>query len=189
MDDGVVALDPDTGRLQWQQEKVFNQRCVSSPIIAAGLIVGSCGSGAGGNYVAAVRPPDPARGTSAEVAYTIRKSAPYVPSGLAVGNLLFLWGDAGMVTCADARSGQIKWQERTIVANFFASPICIDGRLFNVSSSGELVVLEASEKFRELARNDLHESTHATPAVSGGRLYLRTLHHLVSVGGREGQSR
>jgi outer membrane protein assembly factor BamB len=182
MEDGVLALDAQTGALVWQLAKVFTQRCVSSPLIASGLIIGSCGSGAGGNYLAAVRPGNPSERRPPELAYVIRRSAPYVPTSVAYGQWLFLWSDGGIVTCVDAPTGTVHWQERA-GGNFFASPICVDGRLFNVSSSGEVVVLKAAEHFEELARNSLGEGTRATPAVSGGRMYVRTFKHLFSVGG------
>jgi outer membrane protein assembly factor BamB len=182
MDDGVLALDPATGHKAWQLDKVFSLRCVSSPVLASGVIVGSCGSGGGGNYVAAVRPPDKTSSHKPELAYTIRKAAPYVPTSVAVGQWLFLWSEAGIVSCLEAPTGAVKWQER-VGGNYFASPICIDGRLFGVSTTGQVVVLEASDTFHELARNTLPEGTQATPAVDGGRLYIRTFEHLISIGG------
>ena len=118
------------------------------------------------------------------MAYTIRKSSPYVPTSVATGDLLFLWNDGGIVTCVDAPTGKTKWQER-VGGNFFASPICVDGRLFGVSASGEVIVLQASDTFQELGRYALNEPSHATPAVSGGRMYVRTLSHLISVGAGE----
>jgi len=180
MEDGVLALDILTGKMAWQLPKVFSQRCVSSPVVAGGLIVGSCGSGGGGNYVAAVRPPS-SPGAKPELAYTIRKSAPYVPTSVALGNLLFLWSDAGFVNCVEPLSGAIHWQER-VGGSYFASPICVDGRVMNVSASGEVVVLEASSTFHELGRNKLEEPTEATPAVSAGCLYIRTDKHLLCIG-------
>jgi outer membrane protein assembly factor BamB len=183
MEDGVLALKPDDGKAAWQLDKVFSQRCVSSPVLAGGLIVGTCGSGGGGNYVAAVRPGDPAHNKKPELAYKITKAAPYVPTGVAVGDWLFLWSDAGIVSCVEAQSGHVLWQER-VGGNYFASPICVGKSLFNISSSGEVVVLEASDKFRELARNTLGEGSQATLAVSGGRMYARTFSHLFSIGGR-----
>lgn len=181
MEDGVLALDPQTGRQEWRVPKVFSLRCVSSPVVASGLIIGSCGSGGGGNYLAAVRPPDAAKGTPGEVAYTIRRSAPYVPTSVALGDWLFLWNDGGIVTCLEAPTGKIKWQER-VGGNFFASPVRAGDRLFNVSTSGEVIVLAAADTFRELGRNRLGDGTHATPAISGGRMYLRTFSQLIALG-------
>ena len=43
----------------------------------------------------------------------------------------------------------------------------------------EVVVLEAGSTFKVIARNQLSEGTHATPAVANGRLYIRTFNHLM----------
>jgi outer membrane protein assembly factor BamB len=145
------------------------------------LIIGACGSGGGGNYLVAVRPGSPVK--QPEVVYTIRKSAPYVPTSVCVGERLFLWSDSGIVSCVQAASGEVKWQER-VGGNYFSSPVWVGGRLFCVSTKGEVVVVEASDRFQVLARNPLGEVTHSTPAVAGGRMYIHTTKSLISVGGR-----
>ena len=66
--------------------------------------------------------------------------------------------------------------------DFYASPIWVAGRLYNVSKKGEVVVLAADDKFQPLGRAALGEPSYATPAVSGGVLYLRTISHLFSLG-------
>jgi outer membrane protein assembly factor BamB len=43
-------------------------------------------------------------------------------------------------------------------------------------------VVAAADSYQLLAHFSLNEPTHATPAVSGGRMYLRTLSHLISIG-------
>jgi outer membrane protein assembly factor BamB len=132
----------------------------------------------------AVTPGDAAKDRKPAVAYTIRRSAPYVPTSVCVGDRLFLWSDAGIVSCVQAASGEVKWQER-VGGNYFSSPVWVDGRLFGISTKGEVVVLEASDRFEILARNPLGETTHSTPAVAGGRMYIHTAKHLISVGGRK----
>jgi outer membrane protein assembly factor BamB len=179
---GISALNPENGQVLWDFAKAFDKRSVSSPLVAAGMIIGSCGSGGGGNYVVAVRPGDASTGKKAELAYSIRRSASYVPTSICVGERLFLWGDGGIVSCVQAASGEVKWQER-VGGDFFGSPVCVDGRLFCVSTRGDVVVVEASDHFQVLARNPLGELTHSTPAVAGGRMYIHTDKHLISVGG------
>jgi outer membrane protein assembly factor BamB len=179
---GLYALEPESGKVLWELADAFDQRVVSSPVVAGGLLIGACGSGGGGNYLVAVRPGGPAQ--KAERAYTIRKSAPYVPTSICVGKLLFLWGDNGVVSCVQAASGEVVWQER-LGKRFFSSPVCVDGRLFCVSTTGEVVVIRASDRFELLARNALGETTHSTPAVAGGRMYIHTSKQLVSIGGRK----
>jgi hypothetical protein len=101
---------------------------------------------------------------------------------VSVGNRLFLWSDGGIVSCVDAPSGRILWQER-VGGNYFSSPVWIDDRLFGVSTHGEVVVLAAADHFEVLARNALGEPTHSTPAIAGGRMYIRGNQHLFSIGG------
>lgn len=178
---GITSIDPANGRVNWELG-VFSKRSVSSPIIAGGLIFGSCGSGGGGNYLVALRPPEN-QGASPEIAYKIESSAPYVPTPVALGDLVFLWSDNGIVTCARASSGKTLWQKR-VGGNYHGSPICAGGRLYCIRDDGEVTVVAAAEKYELLGRNQLGEESRSTPAVAHGRLYLRSCAHLVSVGGK-----
>ena len=179
---GISALDPDNGKVIWDFPGAFDKRSVSSPVVAGDLLIGSCGSGGGGNFIVAVRPGDPVSHKQPGLAYSIRRSAPYVPTSIYFGENLFLWGDGGVVSCVQAATGEVKWQER-VGGDFFGSPVCVDGRLFCVSSRGEIVVVEASDHFKLLAKNPLNELTRSTPAVASGRMYIHTSQHLISVGG------
>lgn len=183
---GISAIDPDNGKVVWEYTKAFDKRSVSSPVIASGLIIGSCGSGGGGNYIVAVRPGTPAKGIEPKLAYEIRKSAPYVPTSVSLGDLLFLWSDAGIVSCVHAPTGEIRWQERVGGGkdSFFGSPICVDGRLYCISSTGTVYVVAASEEFKELGQYPFGELAHTTPSVADGRLYIRTASHVISIGGK-----
>ena len=180
---GIYALDLQTGKELWSYGEAFTKRSVSSPFLAGDIVFGSCGSGGGGNYVTAIKAGDATSDGKPELAWQVKKSAPYVPTGVAVGDLAWLWSDGGILTCVHVPTGEIRYQER-VGGNFFGSPIWIDGRLFCVSTSGELCIVEASEKFNVLSRFPLEELCHSTPAVAGGRLYIRTEKHLVSIGGK-----
>ncbi len=179
---GIYAVAPDSGKVLWEYNQAFTMRSCSSPMIAGDFIFGSCGSGGGGNYVTVIKAGDTAKGRKPELAYQMKKSAPYVPTGVVVGELAWLWSDAGMLTCLHAPTGDIRFQER-VGGNFFGSPVWVDGRLFAVSTAGELVVVEASEKFNVLHRYALKELCHSTPAVALGRMFIHTENHLVSLGG------
>ena len=180
---GIYALDPNTGKALWDYEKAFDKRSVSSPIIAGDVILGSCGSGGGGNFVTAVKAAQSTSSGSAELAWQLKKSAPYVVTGVAAGKLAWLWADSGVVTCVDPSNGNVHYQER-VGGNYFGSPVWIDRRLFCVSTTGEVVVLEASDKFNVLHRYTLNELCHSTPAVALGQLFIRTEKHLFSIGQR-----
>jgi outer membrane protein assembly factor BamB len=175
---GIYALDPHDGKVLWEYDQAFDKRSVSSPVIAGDVILGSCGSGGGGNFVTAV---NLATGKPS-LAYNIRKSAPYVPTPVTRDGLAWLLSDGGILTCIDSQTGEIKFQER-LGGNFFGSPVWIDGHLYAVATNGDLVITAAKDNFQAPHRFPLGELCHTTPAVALGKLFVRTEKHLWCFGG------
>ena len=119
---GIYALNPENGADLWESgPKTFDKRCVLSPVLVKGKILGTCGSGGGGNYIVAVTPPTSGKGQP-KLEYTIRKAAPYVPTSVAHQGLLYHVDDKGIATCMDPDDGKVIWMER-LDANFFGSPV------------------------------------------------------------------
>jgi outer membrane protein assembly factor BamB len=115
----------------------------------------------------------------------VKGSAPYVPTMVSSGERLFWIADDGVASCIEPATGRIVWKERVgDKMNFYGSPVLIDGRIYQVSSKGEMVVLAASDEFKVLARNPMGEGSHSTPCIDGDRLYLKTFTHLVCLGGK-----
>ena len=109
---GVFAIDPKDFKVRWESgDKTFKLRCVLSPIFAGNYVLGSCGSGGGGNQIVAIQPPQKLGGETKE-AWRIRKAAPYVPTGVMFKGNLFLVDDKGIATCMDPISEKIHWQQR-----------------------------------------------------------------------------
>jgi outer membrane protein assembly factor BamB len=176
---GVSGIDPLSGKTNWELP-ILERRAVSSPIIAGGLIFATCGEGSGNNNVVALKPD--ADGGEPRLAYQLdRTTASYVPTLLAKDDLVFLWGDKGIVTCIDAPSGTIHWRKR-VGGNYFGSPVRVGNRIYCISAEGDVVTIAASETYELLGRSPLGESSSATPAVARGRMFLRTESHLVAIG-------
>jgi len=180
---GITSLNPRTGELLWEFDAGFEARCVGLPVRIDDLLFVSAGTGGGGKQSVVIRMPAE-KGAEPELAYAPRRALPYVPTAIAVDDLLFLWSDGGIVSCVRAEDGEELWRER-LDGRFFGSPILLDGRLYAMSMSGELAVLAAGPEFEELARIDLGEPSQATPAVAHGTLFLRTERHLLAIGGQE----
>jgi outer membrane protein assembly factor BamB len=183
---GITALDPRTGRLAWEVD-VFSkghvEGAIASPVVAGDLVLGTCGWLGVKYETIAVRPYPRPEGAAPATAYRVTRSVPLVPTPLVKDDLLFLWTDGGIVTCAEAGTGEKLWMER-VPGTYYASPVWAGGHLYSVSREGDVVVLAASRAFRLEARNPLGEGSHSTPAVAGERMYLRSFTHLLSVGGK-----
>ncbi len=180
---GVTAVDPATGKVNWEVDDVFRDRCVGSPVWTPGLVIAGYGHGSRGSLCVAVRPGSRSEGRRPALAYEITKSVPLVPTPLVHRGRLLLWGDDGVVTCLKVSGREVIWRQR-VGGSFYGSPVCVNNRLYCIARDGEVVVLAAGEKFAVLARVPLGEPSYATPAVSGGVMYLRTSSHLFSLGGR-----
>ena len=176
---GLTGVDAATGKIVWGTATGFVRRCVGSPVFGGGLVITLAGSGGAGAECIAVRP-----GGKAELAYSLPKPLPYVPSPLVLGDKLILWGDNGQVACLRVATGELLWREK-VEGAFYSSPIAVNGRVVNVSKTGDVLVLEAGEKFVAPARLALGEKAFATPAVAGGVLFIRTYTQLFAFGARK----
>lgn len=174
---GIGALDPRTGSPLWEYTNAFDKRSCSSPITASGLVFGSCGSGGGGNFVVAIRPPNGTSRKTPELAYEIRRSAPYVPCFITSNEWLFLWNDGGRLSCVEPATGKVQWTERTN-GRFFGSPIAVGDQLIAVDDRGNIHVVASTGQFEQFGTYALEEQSHSTPAVIGDHLFVRTISHL-----------
>lgn len=176
--EGIVAYDAHTGERYWGVDPI-EERTVSSPAYGNGMIFQTCGGGGQGHFLAAIRP---VGADAAEVVWTRNRQLPYVPTPLVYGENLYLWGDAGVLKCLDAASGEERGTGRITGTTFFGSPVCIDGKLYCISNDGDVYVVNAAPDLELLATNSLGDPSRSTPAVAGGRLFLRTFHRLFCVG-------
>lgn len=134
------------------------------------------------NKLLAVRPGKTGDVTRTNVAWTETRRLPEVPSALHYRGRLYLVKNGGIVSCLDAKTGKLQYRKRLgVTANYFASPVAGDGKIYASSHTGTVVVFSAGD-FRVLARNKLNESIVATPAIAGGVLYVRTANALYAFG-------
>tara|TARA_A100001037_G_scaffold306040_1_gene348773 strand:+ start:1282 stop:2514 length:1233 start_codon:yes stop_codon:yes gene_type:complete len=178
LDDGLMGIDPRKGKVLWTTPGQFDLRTVAMPVHWNGMVYGSCGGGGKGKLMLAVKVGGSGNVSETHIAWKRQRSLPYVPTPIAYGNHLYLWLDNGIVICADAKTGKEIWNERVGRGDVSSSPVCIDGKIYCSSRTGEFSVVKASPKFEILGRSQLGEPTHSTPAISNGRMFIRGFKHL-----------
>jgi outer membrane protein assembly factor BamB len=174
----IDAYDPKTGTLLWWVGEEHNF-AIPVPAYADGVLYMTRGYRSG-PYMA-VRPGGRGDVKATHVLWSFQTGAPYVSSLTYYEGLLYMANDAGIVTCVDPKTGEKVWQER-IEGIFTASPIAADGKIYLQSETGETIVLEAGRKPRLLERNPIGERSVASPAISGGQLFIRTDDQLFCIG-------
>jgi outer membrane protein assembly factor BamB len=108
----------------------------------------------------------------------------YLQTPIAIGNLLWGCSNDGIVTCFDAATGTIHYEERIGGGGqgFTASPVSAGGKLYYTGEQGDVFVLPATKEFSVLATNKLGGICLATAAVSDRTLYYRTTDNLIAIG-------
>jgi outer membrane protein assembly factor BamB len=176
-DDETRAHDPADGRVVWKGAGPTRYN-VAGPAYGAGIVFVNGGYPDRRSLGFRV---DGAPGAR-EAAWESRKGTTYVPSPVFQGGHFYAVSDGGLATCWEAATGQVKWQER-LSGRYRASLQVAEGRLYATNDAGMTTVFEASPlRYAEIARNDLGEFVYATPALAGGRVFVRTRDRLYALG-------
>lgn len=175
----VIAYNFADGAELWQAEVVHGE-IVSSPILAAGSIVVMHPFTA----IVAVKPDGSGDVAATHVAWKTEDNMPDVTTPASDGELIFTVESGGMLACYDAKTGKKAW-EQDLKLQVQASPVIAGKRLYIPCVDGVTLVLEIAREYREVARNNLGEKIYATPALVGGRMYLRGVTHLFCLTGGE----
>ncbi len=176
--DGMSGHSPATGQLLWHIQE-SNRFPIPMPVFHDGTIYTSRGYRSG-PYMA-IRPGGKGDISKTHVLWRIDTGAPYVSSLVYHDGLLYMAGDVGVLSAIDAKTGKRIWQERT-GGVFTASPVAADGKIYLLSEDGQTIVLAAGKTPRVLARNRLAARQLASPAISGGRLFIRTDDAVIAIG-------
>ncbi|HAV64694.1 MAG TPA: pyrrolo-quinoline quinone, partial [Verrucomicrobiales bacterium] len=125
--------------------------------------------------------------TNEFIAWSHARKGNYMQTPILVGDLLFGCVDHGVLTCFDARTGEIHFEERLRAGGdgFTASPVADGRHLFFPSEQGDIYVVPVSREFAIVSTNAMNETVMSSPALSSGRMFIRTRGHLVAVGMKE----
>lgn len=177
------AINPRNGKLRWHSETFPDRNMCPSPVVANGIAY-VIGGRQGGS--AAVR----LGGGRGDVTGTHRVwtqgSGSYVTSPVVLGSLMFWVTDRGIANCVKVETGEKVYSQRVEGAGgIYASPVAADDKLYVVTRRNGTFVIAASAEYRQLGHNQLagdDSDFNASPAISAGRLYLRSDRFLYCLG-------
>ncbi|MBI1249520.1 PQQ-binding-like beta-propeller repeat protein [bacterium] len=173
------AYDPMTGKQLWYLPGLVGGRTVTGPIMADGTIFTTRGMRK--PLVAVQLDGKQGKLTDDAIEWEIDKSTPDTPSPVFANGMLFTVTDDGIAHCYRAKDGELLWRER-LGGNYKASPIVAAGNVYYLSVDGKCTVVAAKDSFELVAENKLNDTTIASPAVAGDKLYLRGKAHLYCIG-------
>lgn len=119
--------------------------------------------------------------TDSHVVWKATVGVPARASILLVEGLLYMVNHQGILSCLDAKTGELVWKDR-LDGKYSASPIFWGGRIYLWNEESVCTVIKSGREFDVLAFNHLDEETlMASPAVVNDAIIIRTQNHLYRV--------
>lgn len=167
----MIAYNPVSGKELWRIE------CISGEVgPSAAYASGIAYSVNDYSKLAAVKTgPDP------QIIWENDEFLSDIPSPVATGQFLFLPTTYGTMLCYDAKDGTKYW-EKDFGTPTYASPIYIDGRIYQLDKKGIMHIIKPEKTFIQIAQSSLGEGSVCTPAFSDGKILIRGDKNLYCIG-------
>jgi outer membrane protein assembly factor BamB len=183
MDGALIGVNPLNGDLQWQIPfKADYSIAVATPLWMQGnLLFISSEYNAGAKVIELQRQ---GQQTVAKELWSSNRLRLHHGNAMRIGDTIYFTsggkGSPAVLTAADARTGEVRWQERSIGKATF---VWADGKLVTLEQSGALLIAHPSpEGFKISARAPLLSSLAWTPpTLVGTRVYLRDRRDMMAV--------
>jgi len=181
--EGVVGLNPSTGRVLWRKSIEFNNGNHLTPIVKCDenrIWVGSQFNTGGGRLLEIT---DGENGMEVSEKWFKRKLQASHWTSIRIGD--FIYGSVGgnttsFVAAFNWKTGDIAWRKRGFHK---AQSLYADGKLLFLDETGELAIARVSpEDFEVLARAPVAESISWTlPTLVSTKLYLRDNRNILAL--------
>jgi outer membrane protein assembly factor BamB len=168
----LTAFDALTGKQLWDYKLASSE--ITSTVVAAGKLF------APANGVTALELSE--NSSAPKLLWDANKITTSGSTPVVYDGCVYALNRAGVLTCADAKTGDVLYQLR-LKGPVWATPVIAAGRLYMVSSAGEARVVElghpaAGDKGQVVFATEFGERIQGTPAVSGNALFIRSDKHL-----------
>jgi outer membrane protein assembly factor BamB len=185
----IRGYDPATGKELWRLGG-SSKITAPTPVFDDGVFVVASGR-APERPIFVIRPD--ARGdvtlasgktSNDAIAWSKTGRGPYMPTPLVYRGQVYILANNGVFDAYNLRTGEEIYRERLsgVGNGFSASPVAADGKIYLSNEDGEITVVSAGPAFTQIATNAMGELLMATPALSGGVMYVRTARSVFAIG-------
>ncbi|MBI3821550.1 MAG: PQQ-binding-like beta-propeller repeat protein, partial [Planctomycetes bacterium] len=194
----VVGYDPQTGKELWNCEGIgsgggkgggggggfgFGPYTASTPVAKDGVVYVIGGGGPSPAQSLAVKVGGSGDVTKTHIVWKQKAGATNCSPVLSGDHLCIV---DGTVTCLKTSDGSITYKERLYSARGeYVSAVAAADKIYALTRFDGLFVITGGGKFERLGHIDLKDDTsvfNASPAISDGRLYLRSNEYLYCLG-------
>lgn len=135
------------------------------------------------NVILAIRGGGTGDITDTNILWKNTRQVPFCASPLYLDGMLYTVKDGGFLSNLDTRSGELVLRDRLAGGgSYYSSPVAGDSKIYIVDERGRLSVVQAMRAWRLISSSNFEEDVYATPAIAGGRIYVRTKGHLYCFG-------
>jgi len=168
----IISYDPRTGKELWRSKGV-ESNAIHTPLVGNGMVYLTAGYPA--KRVLAIKLGGSGDVTKSSIAWQYEKGTAYVSSPILYEDYIYLISDKGILTCLDAKTGEVKYEggRVPVPASFMSSPVAFDGKILMSSQDGDTFVVKAGPVHEIMRTNSLSEPIYTTPALAGGRIFIR----------------
>lgn len=146
--------------------------CSCTPIVRENMMYAVSGPNGATLAVDLAAKPTP------KMVWQSKKTGPFVPSAIVVGDLYFYANDQGAGTCLELQTGTERWKERIGNGRMRPSPVAADGLIYFTALDGMTTVINATATFASRGSNKLGEDVAASLALAQQRIFIRSAKHL-----------
>lgn len=163
----VISYNPLTGEEIWRCEVLSGEVTPSATSNGHAFFVTMEHSN-----LSAIRPGGTGDITKSDLLWQFCDNQPDTSSPLATEDYVITANSAGFLSCVDAKSGELLWDE-VFETTFYPSPVLIGENIYLLDNAGFMRVFTPMPKYSLIAEIKLEDEGGPSPAVAGGRMFIR----------------
>jgi len=191
-DGWLYGFEAQTGRKLWSfdlnpKDAVWPKNrnsIIATPVFHDGMVYIASGqdpeNGSGPGHMYCINPSKNGDITESGLVWHNDKILRTVSTAAVFEDMVFIPDFAGFFHCLDSKTGKSLWTYDALAA-VWGSPLVADGKVYLGDEDGDIVVLQAGRKMKELSEISMGSTVYSTPVAANGVLYIMTREALYAI--------